>query len=217
MASDAITTVPRAGGENAFGHDPICPGNPRSQGAAAVVVRPTHLQLAHSITTVLLAGSIETGPGCEPAQAVMTAIAEGKIHRPATAWHCCLEFYSVSTRLPPELRLTPRDASELLREEILGRFEALDLPAEARWPIVQEAMVDQISGGRVHDLHVAHVAQAHGMKLIVADNRPHFGSLLRYGVRVLATQEFAREAHLMRWRAATGDARSFASRVRGSG
>ena len=58
-------------------------------------------------TSVLLGGLIYFGPQSAPAQSVMHALAEKQVSQPATAWHCCLEFYSVATRLPPEFRLTP--------------------------------------------------------------------------------------------------------------
>jgi len=45
----------------------------------------------------------------------MHAVAAGRVEKPATAWHCCLEFFSVATRLPPEYRVTPADAVTLLR------------------------------------------------------------------------------------------------------
>jgi len=144
-------------------------------------------------TTVLLAGLIDMGPASAASQQTMTAIAAGGVRRPLTAWHCCLEFYSVATRLPPELRLTPADAATLLREEILARFEIFDLPPAERKRFLQDAGADGIRGGRIYDLHIAEVARAHGAKLVVTDNRRHFSSLLRYGVRVLSTAEFAGE------------------------
>jgi hypothetical protein len=58
-------------------------------------------------TSVLLAGLIELGPGSEPAQAILDAITERQLGRVHTAWHCCPEFYAVSTRLPVEFRLIP--------------------------------------------------------------------------------------------------------------
>ena len=81
-------------------------------------------------TTVLLAGMIDMGDVSVAPQAVLTAIAAGRVKRPLTAWHCCLEFYSVATRLPPEFRLRPADAVHLLEEEVLGRFEVVDQPAQ---------------------------------------------------------------------------------------
>ncbi len=65
-------------------------------------------------TSVLLGGTINVGPSSRPAQAVMDAVAEGRLRRARTAWHCCLEYYAVATRLPEELRLAPADALRLL-------------------------------------------------------------------------------------------------------
>ena len=56
-------------------------------------------------TSVLLAGLVDFGPQSAPAQEVLHAVAEGKAGRAGTAWHCCLEFFSVATRLPAKFRL----------------------------------------------------------------------------------------------------------------
>ena len=53
-------------------------------------------------TSVLLAGLIDLGPQSAPAQSLLHAVAEKNIPSPGTAWHCCLEFLSVATRLPPD-------------------------------------------------------------------------------------------------------------------
>jgi len=144
-------------------------------------------------TTVLLAGIIDMGDVSVAAQAALTAVATGQVKHPLTAWHCCLEFHSVATRLPPELRLTPADAVRLLDEEVLARFEVVDLPARERKHLLQDAVNDGIAGGRVYDLHIAEAARGHGARLVVTDNRRHFSSLLRYDVRVLGTAEFVSE------------------------
>lgn len=70
-------------------------------------------------TSVLIAGMIDFGRSSHHALLLMDAVAEGRIERPLTAWHCCLEFYSVTTRLPEEYRLEPEAALRLLREESL--------------------------------------------------------------------------------------------------
>ena len=62
-------------------------------------------------------------------QSLMHAVAEKRVTAPATAWHCCLEFFSVATRLPPEYRLSPADAARLLQEEVFPRMAVHDLPA----------------------------------------------------------------------------------------
>jgi predicted nucleic acid-binding protein len=66
-------------------------------------------------TSVLLAGLVDFGPQSAPAQSLLHAVVEQRITA-ATAWHCCLEFFSVATRMPPEFRLTPSDAAILLHQ-----------------------------------------------------------------------------------------------------
>jgi predicted nucleic acid-binding protein len=142
-------------------------------------------------TSVLLAGLIDFGPQSAPAQSVMHAVAEQRIQNPATAWHCCLEFFSVATRLPPEFRVAPSDACLLLEQEVFARFAVHDLPAAARVPMLRAAARDAIAGGRIYDTHIAETARAAGATVIVTDNRRHFLSALRYGIRVETPAEFA--------------------------
>jgi predicted nucleic acid-binding protein len=144
-------------------------------------------------TSVLLAGLIDMGPASDPAQAILSAVAAGTMARPLTAWHCCLEFYSVATRLPVEFRLTPADAVQLAEEEIFQRFRIVDLPAAQRRRLLADAAVNGIGGGRVHDLHIAEVARSHRAQVVVTDNVRHFAPLLRYGVRVVSSAELAAE------------------------
>lgn len=142
-------------------------------------------------TTVLLAGLVDFGPQSAPAQSIMHAVAEGKLERACTAWHCCLECYSVATRLPPEYRLTPADAARLISDEVLARLPVHELPAGGRKPLFDLAVQDRVAGGRVYDVHIAEVARAAGVTVIVTDNRRHFSSALRHGIRVETASEFA--------------------------
>ena len=83
-------------------------------------------------TSVLLAGLIDLGPQSAPGQSLLHAVAEKHVPSAGTAWHCCLEFLSVATRLPPEFRLAPDDAIRLLEEEVLARMAVHDLPGADR-------------------------------------------------------------------------------------
>jgi predicted nucleic acid-binding protein len=141
-------------------------------------------------TSVLLAGLVDFGPQSAPANLLLHAIAEKQIPNAATAWHCCLEFYSVATRLPPEYRLQPRDAALLLEEEVFGRMAVLDLPPNDRLVLVKDAARDGIGGGRIYDAHIADVARTAGAPVIVTDNRRHFMTILRHGVRVETPGEY---------------------------
>lgn len=142
-------------------------------------------------TSVILAGLIDFGPQSAPAQSVMHAVAEKRVGAAATAWHCCLEFFSVATRLPAEFRLSPSEAALLLEEEVFARLVVHDLPSATRLPMLQAAGRDGITGGRVYDSHIVEVARAANAAVVVTDNRRHFLSALRYGMRVETPAEFA--------------------------
>src|SRR2546430_9583555 len=108
-------------------------------------------------TSVLLAGLIDFGPQSAPAQSLLHAVAENRIMGPATAWHCCLEFFSVATRLPPEFRVSPDDAVTLLQQEIFARIAVHDLPAADRAAMLVAAARDHVAGGRIYDAHIGEV------------------------------------------------------------
>jgi len=143
-------------------------------------------------TSVLLAGILDFGPQSAPAQSIMHNVAEKRVAAPTTAWHCCLEFYSVATRLPAEFRLTPADGARLLTEEVFARMSVHDLPTSDRARLLQAATEDGIAGGRIYDAHIAEVARAAGASVIVTDNRRHFLAALRHGIRVETPAEYLR-------------------------
>ncbi len=141
-------------------------------------------------TSVLLAGLVDFGPQSAPAQSLMHAVAEKRVASVATAWHCCLEFFSVATRLPAEFRVTPADAALLLTEEVFSRVTVHDLPSGERLAMLQAAGREGVTGGRLYDSHITEVARAAGATVVVTDNRRHFVSALRYGMKVETPAEF---------------------------
>lgn len=142
-------------------------------------------------TSVFVAGLIEMGDASLSADRILDAVAQRRVSRPLTAWHCCLEFYSVATRLPAGLRLDPPDARRLLQEEVLDRFTVCDLPADARASFLSSAAAAGVAGGRIYDAHIGETARLAGAALVVTDNARHFAPLMRHGVAVLTAQEFA--------------------------
>jgi predicted nucleic acid-binding protein len=141
-------------------------------------------------TSVLVAGLIDFGPQSAPAQTLFHAVVEKRVPAPATALHCCLEFFSVATRLPAEFRLKPADALTLLEHEIFERMAVADLPAVDRLSMFRAAVHDGILGGRIYDAHIAETARSLGAAIIVTDNRRHFLTALRYGLRVETPREY---------------------------
>ena len=142
-------------------------------------------------TSVLLAGLMDFGPQSAPSQEILHAVAEKHLPQAMTAWHCCLEVFSVSTRLPPEYRLSPADAARLLEEEVFARMVVQDLPPAARLEMIKAAAHDGTAGGRIYDAHIAEIARAAGADVIVTNNRRHFLASLRHGIRVETPEEFS--------------------------
>jgi predicted nucleic acid-binding protein len=141
-------------------------------------------------TSVLLAGLIDFGPQSAPAQSLLHAVAEKQVADAATAWHCCLEFFSVATRVAPEYRVSPAAACTLLEQEVFARMTVHDLPPAHRLRFLHSAADDGMAGGRVYDAHIAEVARHAGANVVVTDNRRHFVAALRYGLRVETPAEF---------------------------
>jgi predicted nucleic acid-binding protein len=144
-------------------------------------------------TSILIAGNIDFGRSSKHALLLMDAVADGRIERPLTAWHCCLEFYSVTTRLPEEYRLEPEIALRFLREEIFARFSVHDLMAELREEFLVSTVGEGTMGGRIYDAHIAEIARQAGARLVATENRRHFTPLLRHGIRVLVSAELVDE------------------------
>jgi predicted nucleic acid-binding protein len=144
-------------------------------------------------TSILVAGIIDFGRSSHHALLLMDAVADGRIERPMTAWHCCLELYSVTTRLPEEYRLEPEIALRFLREEVFARFSVHGLPAELQEEFLIATVGEGTKGGRIYDAHIAEIARQAGARLVATENRRHFTSLLRHGIRVLVSAELAQE------------------------
>lgn len=144
-------------------------------------------------TSVLLGGLIELGPRVTAAQNVMAAVAKGRVRRPITAWHCCLEFYAVATRLPEEFRLAPQDALQLLEREVLRRFGVWELEPASRLTFLAAAVQQRVAGGRIYDAHIGEIARQAGARIVVTDNIRHFSGLAREGCRVVDSAAFVAE------------------------
>ena len=127
------------------------------------------------------------------AQAVLRAVSEGPARRTLTAWHCCLDFYAMATRLPEEFRLSPADAGRLLEEELLGRLRVVQLPVGARLELVRDVVRERVAGGRLYDAHIAEAARRAGARLVVTDNVRHFSGFRAHGIPVLDSAACAAE------------------------
>jgi len=152
------------------------------------LVKPVFLD-----TSVWVSGIIDFGPSSEAAQIVLDAVSEGRLGQVRTAWHSCLEFFSVVTRLPADFRIAPDDAIHLVHREILGRSKVIQLPEDRYSDFLTEAARDRVAGGRVYDAHIAEIARHAGCRTILTENVRHFSALARHGIRVLNAADAIKE------------------------
>jgi len=119
-----------------------------------------------------------TALGLDTSAAVPLLVRTHAAHAAVTRWwdgreialcgHALAETYSVLTRLPGDLRLTPADAARLLAERFV---EPLLFGSEVagRLPAVLGRL--GIAGGAVYDALVALAAVEHGANLATRDVR----------------------------------------------
>ncbi|MDR1117967.1 MAG: PIN domain-containing protein [Bifidobacteriaceae bacterium] len=91
--------------------------------------------------------------------------------RPRTLWlsgHAAAETYSVLTRLPGDVRLTPDQAAEVIDRGFAG---VLTLPDGIGAEIHRELARAAVAGGSVYDALVALAAKANGAVLATRDKR----------------------------------------------
>jgi predicted nucleic acid-binding protein len=143
-------------------------------------------------TTVLVGGYIDFGEASLPAQKLVDAVADGIIRDARTAWHCCLELYSVATRLPAGYRLAPSQICQLLKD-IIEIFRVEQLPGDRRLSFLETTAGERVAGGRIYDAHIAEIARLAGAGVVVTDNRRHFTILMKQGVRILQPSELLSE------------------------
>jgi predicted nucleic acid-binding protein len=140
-------------------------------------------------TSVLLPGLVDFGETSRAPMRLMAAAVEPRAAKPHTAWHCCLEFFAVATRLPEEFRLSAGEAVNLLEEDVLSHFRVHQLPDKRRMEFLRALASEGLVGGRIYDAHLAEIARAAGAHIVATENRRHFGHLVRHGIQVLTSAE----------------------------
>jgi toxin FitB len=99
----------------------------------------------------------------------------------ALSGHALAETYSVLTRLPGDLRLTPADAARLLHERFAAPF-VLGARSSSRLPTLLSRL--GVAGGAVYDAMVALAAAEHDADLATRDARAK-ATYEAVGVRVV--------------------------------
>lgn len=82
------------------------------------------------------------------------------------------ECYSVLTRLPASVRLSPRDAFAVIESTVRPPASILDTTLKT-WPLLEWASRAGIVSGQIHDAHIAHIAAAAGATTLLTWNVRH--------------------------------------------
>ena len=89
-------------------------------------------------------------------------------HRPGIAAHALLETYSVVTRMPAVVRITPTAAHSQLAKVFP---DVVDLPAAQRRGLLRSLASRGIAGGAVYDALVGLTALSAKRQLVTRDRR----------------------------------------------
>jgi predicted nucleic acid-binding protein len=100
------------------------------------------------------------------------------------AAHALVECYSVLTRLPHSVRLTPEAAFRLIRASFVEKGTVVALAPGQYMEVLWDAARSAIAGGRIYDAVIAATARAANADAILTFNVRDFAGLAA-GIAVL--------------------------------
>lgn len=129
-----------------------------------------------------------------PDTSVLVAACQGQHPRHGSAWteletrledgermllatHALVETYSVLTRLPPPLRLSPAMAEGIVRRGFIVNGEVVTLTADEYLGLLDTLAASGVAGGRTYDALIAATAKAAGANVILTFNVRAFAGL----------------------------------------
>ena len=124
-------------------------------------------------TNVLVAAANERHPNHEEALTVVERIAEGELVLPVKALE---ETYSVLTRLPGAMRMTPSEAGTFL-SSLLEVGRPVALTAAEAVELLTDAVTKGVVGGLINDAFVARAARLGSAEVLLTWNVKHLRGL----------------------------------------
>ncbi|HEX4952989.1 MAG TPA: PIN domain-containing protein [Thermoanaerobaculia bacterium] len=100
-------------------------------------------------------------------------------------FHVLFETYSVLTRMPKPLRLSPANALSLLERTLRGRSEVASLDGGDAFGLLGSFRDRGIAGGAVYDALIVEAAARAGARTLLTLNRKHFDRLAPEGLEVV--------------------------------
>jgi predicted nucleic acid-binding protein len=141
-------------------------------------------------TNVFVSGLLDVSAD-SACRRILQGLQARRLRSCVTAWHCCLEFFSVTTRLPPEYRLSADSAIALLTEHVFDRVQVEGLPVEDTIPWLKKLGASEVRGGLVYDAHLGQIAHRAGCVILVTSNLSDFRQVAPHGIEILSPGQFA--------------------------
>jgi predicted nucleic acid-binding protein len=126
-------------------------------------------------TSVMVAAALPQHPSHAPCFAQLQA-AKNQTVRGFLSTHSLAEFYSVTTRMPSQPRMSPQDATRLL-QSYLQYLEAIALEAAEYVSAIEQMTTLGIPGGGIFDALIAQAALKADVDKILTLNPKHFTRL----------------------------------------
>ena len=127
-------------------------------------------------TSVLVAAAHEDHEHHGRALPIVSAV-KAKTLQGCLASHSLAETYSVLTRLPAPLRVSPETAHRILAENYLPHFKAIALRTEDYGRVIADLSRRGISGGAVYDALIIRCAERSESDRIYTFNVGQFQSI----------------------------------------
>jgi toxin FitB len=105
------------------------------------------------------------------------------------AAHSLVEAYSVLTRVPRLLRITPHGALAAIQQSFIERAEIVALDESGYVPSLRQTAEDGLAGGRVYDAVIAACAVRARVDAVLTFNERHFRPLLPDSIEVVVPSE----------------------------
>lgn len=127
-------------------------------------------------TSVLVAASLLEHQDHVRAHDLISEVHKGKYDAFFSA-HSALETFATLTRMPAPFRISPDEASAMIRENFLSVCKCVALNARAYEQLIAELAKNQVSGGKCYDALILACAKASKAERIYTFNLKHFRTL----------------------------------------
>jgi len=99
--------------------------------------------------------------------------------------HVLLETYSVLTRVPKPLRLSPKHALAMLDQTLRGKAKVAGFDGDTAFDLLRGFRNRAITGGAVYDALIAEVVFQAGARSLLTLNRQHFERVAPEGLEIV--------------------------------